>query len=168
MNFFSTDIKVRKIADFYTETPIEALWLLCGYGNGKSVIMEFQKHPETFCYVKCICRNSRTKYYAVYLLRQQNREKTIASIVFNKHKQKKTTPFGVVFFCLLSEGDSKGRPDRREGKKVSGGHFFSPWESPLVWGRIRYGCGHKSNRCCRRPDTHTGICFFVLSEGLEE
>ena len=26
--------------------------------------------------------------------------------------------------------DSKGRPDRREGKKVSGGHFFSPWESP--------------------------------------
>ena len=25
--------------------------------------------------------------------------------------------------------DLKGRPDRREGKKVSGGHFFSPWEN---------------------------------------
>ena len=42
------------------------------------------------------------------------------------------------------EQDSKGRPGRREGKKVSGGHFFSPWESPLIYGRIRYGCGHKS------------------------
>ena len=26
--------------------------------------------------------------------------------------------------------DSKGRPDRREGKKVSGGHFFRPGENP--------------------------------------
>jgi len=31
---------------------------------------------------------------------------------------------------LMVRQDLKGRPDRREGKKVSGGHFFSPWENP--------------------------------------
>ena len=28
--------------------------------------------------------------------------------------------------------DSKGRPERSEGNKVSSGHFISPWESPSV------------------------------------
>ena len=36
--------------------------------------------------------------------------------------------------------DSKGRPDQREGKKVSGGHFFSPWENPPVSGRSPQDC----------------------------
>ena len=36
--------------------------------------------------------------------------------------------------------DSKGRPDRREGIKQSGGLFYRPWESPLNPRRIRYGC----------------------------
>ena len=39
------------------------------------------------------------------------------------------------------KGDSKGRPDRRSGKKVSGGHFFRPWENPCASGRIPEGCG---------------------------
>ena len=130
MNFFSTDIKVRKIADFYTETPIEALWLLCGYGNGKSVIMEFQKHPETFCYVKCICRNSRTKYYAVYLLRQQNREKTIASIVFNKHNKKTDHIVGGLF---IGRG---GDRIRKDGTSAHTGVNKCPVDTCLVRGRI--------------------------------
>ena len=36
---------------------------------------------------------------------------------------------GFGLFLFLHK-DSKGWPDRREGKKVSGGHLFSPWESP--------------------------------------
>ena len=41
---------------------------------------------------------------------------------------------------LMVRADLKGRPDRREGKKVSGGHFFSPWENPLAAERRRYAC----------------------------
>lgn len=37
---------------------------------------------------------------------------------------------GFSFWWRLGR-DSKGRPQRSEGKKVSGGHFFSPWESPF-------------------------------------
>ena len=43
--------------------------------------------------------------------------------------KKTETPFGVSDF-LMGCGDSKGRRRRSRGKKVSGGHFFSPWESP--------------------------------------
>ena len=39
--------------------------------------------------------------------------------------------------------ESKGRPDRREGKKVSGGHFFSPWEIPWLFGCSPEDCGRK-------------------------
>ena len=42
------------------------------------------------------------------------------------------TRMGIRSFILSPERDSKGRLDRREGKKVSGGHFFSPWESPWM------------------------------------
>ena len=41
--------------------------------------------------------------------------------------------------------DSKGRPCRRQGNKVSGGHFVSPWESPSDFRLIRYGCGGNLN-----------------------
>ena len=44
----------------------------------------------------------------------------------------------------MKKVDSKGRPDRREGKKVSGGHFFRPWENPQPYERTRYGCGQKA------------------------
>ena len=43
---------------------------------------------------------------------------------------------------LMGEGDLKGRPERSEGKKVSGGHFFSPWENPSL-----SGCGPED---CKR------------------
>ena len=50
-------------------------------------------------------------------------------------------PFGIWrYFCLRERWDSKGRPDRREGKKVSGGHFLSSWESPSKSRCIQYGC----------------------------
>ena len=47
---------------------------------------------------------------------------------------------------LLVWWDSKGRHQCAHWcKKVSGGHFFSPWENPLVSGRTPCGCGQKSN-----------------------
>ena len=49
-------------------------------------------------------------------------------------------PFGSAHIFML-RWDSKERPDRREGKKVSGGHFLSSWASPSNSRRIRYGCG---------------------------
>ena len=36
----------------------------------------------------------------------------------------------VVSSLFCSQRDSKGRPDRREGTKQSGGLFYRPWESP--------------------------------------
>ena len=42
--------------------------------------------------------------------------------------------------------DSKGRHQCAHWcKKVSGGHFFSPWENPLISGRIPCGCEQKSD-----------------------
>ena len=77
--------------------------------------------------------------------------------------------------------DSKGRPDRREGKEVSGGHLFSPWENPQPYERIRYGCGHKAIVCRRKAQqkiylqctlttkisTPRGWRFFDEEAGLE-
>ena len=48
-------------------------------------------------------------------------------------------PYGCLFY-LWNEWDSKERPDRREGKKVSGGHFFSSWENPWAFYGIPQGC----------------------------
>ena len=48
---------------------------------------------------------------------------------FRRTKKRKHHPVFPLFAC--AGRDSKGRPERSEGKKVSGGHFFSPWESPL-------------------------------------
>ena len=42
-----------------------------------------------------------------------------------------------------SRGTRKGDRAKR-GKKVSGGHFFSPWESPRSSERIPQGCGRSS------------------------
>ena len=44
-----------------------------------------------------------------------------------------------VFFYGVN-GIRRERPDRREGKKVSGGHFFSSGENPCVQDGSRYGC----------------------------
>ena len=57
-------------------------------------------------------------------------------------RQKKCRPRAAIFYGEKLR-DSKGRPDRREGKKVSGGHFFSPWENPYPYERTQYGCGHE-------------------------
>ena len=63
--------------------------------------------------------------------------------------QKSRYPSGYLDFLLL-RWDSKERPDRGEGKKVSGGHFLSSWESPSDLRRIRYGCGSNSNVWMRK------------------
>jgi len=53
---------------------------------------------------------------------------------------------------LAEQWDSKGRPDRRSGKKVSGGHFFSPWENPYPHERAPYGCGHEDIIRCSKVE----------------
>ena len=58
--------------------------------------------------------------------------------------QKMRIPTWVSAFFNTLGGTRKGGRAKR-GKKVSGGHFFSPWESPLICRRIRYGCGCESN-----------------------
>ena len=57
-----------------------------------------------------------------------------------------TTQTGGVFLWLWMR-TRRGRPCRRQGKKVSGGHFFSPGKSPWMAGGIRYGCGLPSIFC---------------------
>ena len=40
-------------------------------------------------------------------------------------------PYGVAYIFMLA-GDSKGQLFQRQGSKVSGGHFVSPWRVPLI------------------------------------
>ena len=63
-------------------------------------------------------------------------------------------------FYTLGGTRKDGRAKR--GKKVSGGHFFSPWESPLISGRIRYGCGRKSSIAELRKTNTFGCSFFFV------
>ena len=46
---------------------------------------------------------------------------------------------------------------------MSGGHFFSPWESPLHPGRIRYGCG-RDVRALLEQAKGIPLVFFRKSE----
>ena len=62
--------------------------------------------------------------------------------------QKMRIPKWVSAFFNTLGGTRKGGRAKR-GKKLSGGHFFSPWESPLICRRIRYGCGCESNILCK-------------------
>ncbi len=71
--------------------------------------------------------------------------------------QKEEAPSGVSSFCLCRK-DSKGRPERSESKKVSGGHFFSPWESPSASDAPPY-----PDAPSYKADTCLGICFFAVS-----
>ena len=66
------------------------------------------------------------------------------------------------FSYMLGGTRKDGRAKR--GKKVSGGHFFSPWESPLISGRIRYGCGPKSS-ILHAPKSNTFGCSFFFVFG---
>ena len=75
-----------------------------------------------------------------------------------------TSPLWVSGFLLYVEGTRKdGRATR--GKKVSGGHFFSPWESPSASRRIRYGCGWRQNCFSHRLFGYLVFCF--MRKGLE-
>ena len=70
----------------------------------------------------------------------------------------------LIFLC---PGESKGRPDRREGNKVSGGHFVSPWESPLISGRIREDVD--GNQIVKERGATLGASFlFLLPEGTRK
>ncbi len=55
-----------------------------------------------------------------------------------------------------SGGNSKGRPDRREGKKVSGGHFLGRGRIPAPLTAPRKGVEHAF------PDTLLGV-FFIFT-----
>ena len=81
--------------------------------------------------------------------------------------QKNRYPIRDDGFSYMSGGTRKdGRAKR--GKKVSGGHFFSPWESPLILGRIRYGCGPKSNpNRASKSDIFGYPIFFVFTEAQQ-
>ena len=59
-------------------------------------------------------------------------------------RTKKQMPFRASAFWYIRR-DSKERPGRRPGKEVSGGHFFSSWESPSGLRRIPEGCGSNRN-----------------------
>ena len=61
-------------------------------------------------------------------------------------------------FYTLGGTRKDGRAKR--GKKVSGGHFFSPWESPSASRRIRYGCGWKQNCFSHRLFGYLVFCFI--------
>ena len=57
------------------------------------------------------------------------------------HPRNETEAFASVFsFLGWIKWDSKGRPERSEGKKVSGGHFLSLWENPGAADGIPMGC----------------------------
>ena len=66
------------------------------------------------------------------------------------HPMKKALASASAFFRGVN-GTRRGRPNRREGKKVSGGHFFSPGESPCTADGSRYGCWRTSLFCIRGP-----------------
>ena len=77
-------------------------------------------------------------------------------------------------FYTLGGTRKDGRAKR--GKKVSGGHFFSPWESPLGPGRIRYGCGRDPRSIAEQVIFHSFMPsryplgyleFFIPWAGLE-
>ena len=91
---------------------------------------------------------------------------------------------------LWHEWDSKERPDRREGKKVSGGHFFSSGESPKALDCIPEGCWQVPFSVVESDSNHQlqqemlrqrvplsilppknpppGILYFYVMMGLEE
>ena len=86
--------------------------------------------------------------------------------------QKMRIPKWVSAFFNTLGGTRKGGRAKR-GKKVSGGHFFSPWESPLICRRIRYGCGCESNilsktifLVCTRKRLPIRVSSFRLSKNL--
>ena len=61
-----------------------------------------------------------------------------------------------------SDGSRKPGPATR-GKKHAGGMFFRAWETPLISGRIRYGCERKANFFPPLP--HKRKVFFMGSDG---
>jgi len=71
----------------------------------------------------------------------------------NTRTKKKATPFGVAFFLVLADKDSK-RAAAKGRKKVFGGHFFSPGKSPIEHRLQVFTC----KRCS---------IFFSLDGGLE-
>ena len=56
-------------------------------------------------------------------------------------EKKKSSQKGRLFSFLWMGGTRRGRWHRRWRKKVSGGHFFSPGESPLICECIRKDVG---------------------------
>ena len=49
---------------------------------------------------------------------------------YKNTRTRKRPPVRAAFFWC-ERWDSKGRPERSEGKKHAGGMFFRPWESPF-------------------------------------
>ena len=59
---------------------------------------------------------------------------------------------------MSEERTRKGGTSGHTGAKIESWRaIFSPWESPLIFGRIRYGCGRKSNNTTQAR--HSLLCL---------
>ena len=79
---------------------------------------------------------------------------------------KRASPMGLALFGIIG-GTRRGRPCRRQGKKVSGGHFFSPGESPfVVWTHPLRDVDTRQNH--NPHSAPMGLALFGIDAGLEE
>ena len=71
-------------------------------------------------------------------------------------------------FVLTGVVDSKGRPRRSWGNKLSSGQFVRPWENPLISRRRRYACGLESITMCSAPvSTAATPLFYPPKRGIK-
>ena len=85
------------------------------------------------------------------------------------HPIKESLRFAEGFFYGVDDGSRRGRPDRREGKKVSGGHFFSPGETPWMADGTPKECWRSSIKEDVRPLRFAeGFFYGVDDKGVEE
>ena len=82
---------------------------------------------------------------------------------YSTFARKKETSHRDVSFFLAWIWDSKERPNRRAGKKVSGGHFFSSWENPGLFDGIPRGVS-KQAIGSHPVFIKAGYLFFVAME----
>ena len=80
------------------------------------------------------------------------------------HKNPEAFASGI-FYGVDNGLDSKGRQPQRGCKKVSGGHFFSPWENPCGFDGTPEGCWQR----CRfkiRTTPKKVFFFYKMNEIL--
>ena len=101
-----------------------------------------------------ICKSARAE--RTWRSRVAGRARTIGNRVYPKRVSRVQIPpsppknespsFGWAFIFYRRRRDLKGRHQCTHWcKKVSGGHFFSPWENPFLFGRGPSVRGRKGN-----------------------